>query len=100
VPANKNGEGMQDPDAHLLCYQAVPVSKLCAAGAPLNPGLACKAEADCGGIRGVTMLCLAQGKHQPVVGIFLTNQFGPEQMDTVREEELCVPSKKFLPLPD
>jgi len=100
VPANKNGEGMQDPDAHLMCYQAVPVSKLCAAGARLNPGLACKAEADCGGTRSVTTLCLAQGKHQPVVGIFLTNQFGPEQMDTVREEELCVPSEKFLPLPD
>lgn len=36
-----------------------------------------------------------QPKHKPVVGIFVNNQFGPEQLDTTTEEELCVPSSKI-----
>jgi hypothetical protein len=31
-----------------------------------------------------------------VLGIHVNNQFGPEQLDTVREEELCVPSEKIV----
>jgi hypothetical protein len=32
-----------------------------------------------------------------VLGIHVNNQFGLEQLDTIKEEELCVPSKKLLP---
>jgi hypothetical protein len=36
-----------------------------------------------------------QPKHTPVVNIIhVNNQFGPEQLDTVKETELCVPSSK------
>jgi hypothetical protein len=35
-----------------------------------------------------------QPKHVPFKGIQVNNQFGPEQLDTLREEELCVPSQK------
>jgi len=38
-----------------------------------------------------------QPKHIRVTGIHVNNQFGPEQLDTVKEEELCVPSEKILP---
>jgi hypothetical protein len=34
-----------------------------------------------------------------VTGLHLGNQFGPQRVDTVREEELCVPSLKTLPEP-
>ena len=37
-----------------------------------------------------------QPKHQQRLGIFVNNQFGPGQVDTSREEELCVPSTKTL----
>ena len=36
-------------------------------------------------------------RHNPVLGIFLNNHIGPEQVDTVKDEELCVPSLKILP---
>jgi hypothetical protein len=36
-------------------------------------------------------------RHSPVLGIFLNNHIGPEQVDTVKDEELCVPSLKILP---
>ncbi len=34
-------------------------------------------------------------KHIPMTGIHVNNQFGPEQLDTIKEEELCVPSEKI-----
>jgi hypothetical protein len=37
-----------------------------------------------------------QPKHTPVPGLFVNNQFGPERIDTIKEEELCVPSSKIL----
>jgi hypothetical protein len=33
-----------------------------------------------------------QPKHAKRTGLYLDNQFGTEQLDTVREDELCVPS--------
>jgi choice-of-anchor C domain-containing protein len=63
-PADKNGEGIKNPDTHLLCYQAKPA-------------------------RG-------QPRHQPVSPIFVNNQFGPEILQTVKEEDLCVPSMKTV----
>jgi cysteine-rich repeat protein len=61
-PVDKNDEHIQQPDAHLMCYQVTP-----AAG---------------------------QSKHNPVLGLFVNNQFGPERLDTIKEEELCLPSLK------
>lgn len=40
-----------------------------------------------------------QAKHQKVLGLFVNNQFGPSQVDTVKENELCLPSTKTLPAP-
>lgn len=37
-----------------------------------------------------------QPRHQPVSSIFVNNQFGPEILQTVKEEDLCVPSAKTL----
>ena len=37
-----------------------------------------------------------QPKHVKVLGIHVNNQFGPEQLDTVKEEGLCVPSAKII----
>jgi hypothetical protein len=37
-----------------------------------------------------------QPKHQSRVGLFLVNQFGAEQADTIKEEELCVPTNVEL----
>ncbi|MGH9427991.1 MAG: DUF7450 family protein, partial [Terriglobia bacterium] len=38
-----------------------------------------------------------QSKHVRVPNIYTNNQFGPELLDTLKEEELCVPSQKILP---
>lgn len=35
-------------------------------------------------------------KHAKVLGIHTNNQFGPEQLDTIEEDELCLPSTKTL----
>jgi CSLREA domain-containing protein len=35
-------------------------------------------------------------KHVKVSGLHLSNQFGPGRVDTIKEEELCVPSRKVL----
>ncbi len=64
-PADKNGEGIINPDAHLMCYKVKPAEN--------------------------------EPKHIKVTGIHVNNQFGPEQLDTKKEAELCVPSTKTLP---
>ncbi len=38
-----------------------------------------------------------QPKHLPVLKLNVNNQFGPEILDTVREDEFCVPAKKRDP---
>jgi hypothetical protein len=38
-----------------------------------------------------------QLKHARVLNIYTNNQFGPELLDTTKEEELCAPSQKTLP---
>ena len=64
TPVDKEGEGVKNPDVHLMCYQVEPPKW--------------------------------QRKHQQVLGIFVNNQLGPGQVDTLREEELCMPSNKTL----
>jgi M6 family metalloprotease-like protein len=60
MAVDKNGEGIKNPDEHLLCYQVKRAK--------------------------------GQVLHQRRQGIHVNNQFGPLQLDTKREEELCVPS--------
>jgi hypothetical protein len=38
-----------------------------------------------------------EAKHEKVLGIHVNNQFGPERLDTIKEEEFCAPSQKILP---
>jgi hypothetical protein len=61
---DKEGEGIKNDAAHLMCYQAKPAE--------------------------------GQPKHVKVLGIHVNNQFGAEQLDTIKEEELCVPSEKIV----
>lgn len=96
-PVEKNGEEIKHRVNHLMCYQVKAVRAVCADGAPQNEGDACKKEEDCGGTTGATNLCVRQPKHAPVTSVQVNNQFGPEQLDTIKEEELCVPSTKILP---
>jgi hypothetical protein len=72
TPADKEHPAGTDtvarhPAVHLMCYQAA-----------------------------LTKEKPAQPKHVPVVGIFVENQFDPERLDSVKEEELCVPSAKTV----
>jgi hypothetical protein len=62
VPVDKNGEGMVNEAAYLMCYKVKP----------------------------------ALGEaHTRVLGqIHTENQFGALRLDTVKEEELCVPAEK------
>ncbi len=63
-PVDKNGEGIINPDAHLMCYKVKPAEN--------------------------------EPKHIKVEGIHTNNQFGPLQVDTKKEAELCVPSTKQI----
>ena len=60
VAVDKNGEGIPDPGAALLCYE-VKSGKF-------------------------------EPKHEKREGVYVANQFGAGQLDTVKEEELCVPA--------
>lgn len=82
-----------------MCYQATVVPKVCTGDAPANAGNACKSEADCGGTVRQTSFCQPQPKPDKITGIHANNQFGPEQLDTLTVEELCVPSQKIIDLP-
>lgn len=75
-----------DPENHLVCYQAKLAKKFIA-------------QAGCGaatpGDKGTTIEP-KQDKHTKLTGIYLANQFGNEQVDTVKEFELCIPSSKTI----
>jgi glucose/arabinose dehydrogenase len=76
---------IENPVDHLVCYKAVRARKTVAQNgcAPIDPG---DAGTD-----------LEQPKHTPVIGFFINNQFGPQQLDSQREAELCIPSLKVAP---
>lgn len=101
-PVDKNGEGINDLDTHLMCYQAMVAPKVCAVQAPSNALNACKKEEDCGGVTKQTSFCQAQSKADKVTDLHVNNQFGSEQLDTVKVETLCVSSQKIIdpPLPN
>ena len=80
---------IRNPETHLVCYQAKQAIKTIAQDedgcGPLNP--ADKGE----------KIDPKQQKHQPLIGIIhVNNQFGPERLDSVKEEELCLPSVKIV----
>jgi hypothetical protein len=91
TPADQNGEGRRNPD-HLLCYQVKATTRRCTDAAPVNPGGGCKKETDCGGIKGATNFCGRQGTFPSVSNVRIANQFGAEQVDAPREDEICLPS--------
>lgn len=71
TPVEKTFKGevdpIKNPTTHLMCYQATP--------AKTDP---------------------PQPKHEKVLGTHVNNQFGPERLDTIKEEEFCVPSEKIF----
>jgi hypothetical protein len=69
-----------------------PKVMACLAGAPMHQGGECKKEEDCGGTSQVPAFCEFEPKGPSIPGIFVNNQFGPEQVDAIKEKELCVPS--------
>ena len=91
TPADTNGEGRRNAD-HLLCYQVKTTTGRCTDAAPVNPGSGCKKETDCGGTKGTSSFCVRQGRFAPVSNVRTANQFGTEQLDAVREDEICLPS--------
>jgi len=60
TPVDKDGEGMKNPYAHLMCYSV-------------------KRARD-------------EPRHERIKGLWVNDQFGSMQVDTRKEEELCVPS--------
>jgi glucose/arabinose dehydrogenase len=76
---------IDNPDDHLVCYKAVLARKTIAQSGcvPATPG-------DSG-----TEIVPPQVKHTKVLGAFINNQFGPSQLDSQREVELCIPSLKI-----
>ena len=92
IAAAKNDEAARHPDDHLLCYALKPSKGRCADDAPLNAGGGCKREADCGGTKRVTSFCAVQGKFAKVLALHTSNQFGSEQLDAVKDGEVCLPS--------
>lgn len=67
TPADKNNEGIKNEANHLVCYQVKPVK------VPPQP------------------------KFLKVLGLFVNNQFAPEQIDATKPAEFCVPSLKIVP---
>jgi cysteine-rich repeat protein len=68
------------PRDSLLCYPAKRASKAitqngCGPQTPGDPGVA-----------------ITQPKHTKVLGMFANNQLGPLRLDSVKENELCIPS--------
>jgi hypothetical protein len=82
APKPITAAGRWSPDERLVCYQARLATKLiaqsgCGAANPADEG---------------TPIVPAPVKHTPRSGLFVANQFGPERLDTVTEEEFCIPS--------
>jgi hypothetical protein len=93
APAAVNDGPVKDVTQNLLCYQVKATPKVCAPETPTNAGGVCKKEADCGGVQRQSTFCQAQPKHEKVTGVFVNTEVLPEQIDTIREDELCLPSQ-------
>lgn len=79
---------ISNPDVHLLCYRARLATKQipqvgCGPLNPANPdGLPISSK---------------QQRHQRIEAIHVNNQFGPGQIDSSREIELCLPATQVAP---
>jgi hypothetical protein len=76
---------IDNPDRHLVCYQA----KLASKAIPQN-GCGCDTTVDarCRGVK----IDPRQARHVKRGGLHTNNQFGPELLRTVKEVGFCVPS--------
>jgi len=92
TPTAADDQGIKDASEGLMCYKGTPVKGVCAAEAPSNSGGGCVREQNCGGTK-QTHFCAIQPKFQKAVGLFVNDQFGPGQVDTLKEDEFCVPSE-------
>lgn len=88
TPKAIGGSTVDNPNTYLACYRARLARKMILQNGcgPLNP-------ADPGGFP----IDPKQERHQRIEGIHVNNQFGPEQLDTSREVELCLPAAVELP---
>lgn len=93
TPTIVEGDAVKDMKTQLMCYQVQPTPKVCTLQAPKNAGKVCGKETDCGGAQGQTTFCRAQPTHAQVKKVFVTTELLPEQVDTLKEDELCVPSE-------
>ena len=78
---------VRNPNAHLVCYRAIlaknEIPQLgCEPADPNNEG---------------TPIIPAQPGHIRLRGVHTNNEFGPQQLDTIGERELCIPSEEILP---
>src|SRR4029453_16753578 len=75
---------IRNPGGHLACYKARLAKRRIPQNGcgPIEPG-------DLG-----ARISPAQPKHQKRSGVFVANQLGSGQLDTVAEVELCIPSEK------
>ncbi len=85
-PAPLTPASIRNVDDHLVCYKAVPARKRipqdgCGPTDPSDKG---------------TKIEPKPGKHVAQIGLHVSNQLGALQVDTVKEIELCIPSRKIL----
>jgi hypothetical protein len=85
MPKPITSASIRNPDTHLVCYRAKLARKnIPQVGCgPLNP-------ANPDGLP----ISPKQERHERLKGIHVDNQFGPEQLDTSREVELCLPAAR------
>ncbi|MBI5506125.1 MAG: hypothetical protein HY899_15120 [Deltaproteobacteria bacterium] len=75
-------------DQYLVCYQTKPSRSLVP---QLGCGCDVATDPNCAG----NPIAPVQPRHTKVLGVFLNNQFGLEQIDTVKEREFCIPSREL-----
>jgi glucose/arabinose dehydrogenase len=76
---------VRNPDTHLLCYKDRLARRLIPQDGcgPIDPN-------------DKQALVPASPSHTRISGVHTNNQFGPGELDTIREVELCVPSLVFF----
>jgi hypothetical protein len=92
TPTVVDGSPVKSAATQLMCYQVQPTPKVCLLQAPKNAGKVCGKETDCGGAQGQTTFCQVQPQHTQVKQLFVSTEVLSEQVDTLKEDELCVPS--------
>jgi hypothetical protein len=91
TPTGANGAPAKQ-SGHLLCVQVAASKGRCADASPTNAGGACKAEPECGGVKGQTQLCVPQGKFVKQPGRNVANELDAGTLDAAKEDVLCLPA--------